>query len=51
MEGHDSLRLKKVLGLPRGAEINMVIGCGMREENGVYGPRFRIPFEKVYRQA
>lgn len=50
MEGHDSLRVKRILGLPRGSEINMVIGCGVREEQGVYGPRFRIPFEEVYQK-
>ncbi|MEX0315812.1 MAG: nitroreductase family protein [Allomuricauda sp.] len=50
MEGHDSVMVKKILGLPWGAEINMVIGCGVREEHGVYGPRFRIPFEEVYRR-
>lgn len=49
MEGSDTLRVKKILGLPRGAEINMVIGCGIRDEKGVYGSRFRIPFEEVYR--
>lgn len=50
MEGSDTLRVKKILGLPRGAEINMVIGCGVRDENGIYGPRFRVPFEQVYHQ-
>lgn len=49
MEGSDTLRVKKILGLPRGAEINMVIGCGIRdEEKGIYGARFRVPFEEVY---
>lgn len=49
MEGSDTLRVKQILGLPRGAEINMVIGCGIRnEEKGIYGPRFRVPFEEVY---
>lgn len=48
MEGSDTLRVKKILGLPRGAEINMVIGCGVRDEKGIYGPRFRVPFEEVY---
>lgn len=50
MEGHDSLRVKKILGLPSKSEINMVIGCGVREEHGVYGPRFRIPFDQVYKK-
>lgn len=49
MEGSDTLRVKQILSLPRGAEINMVIGCGIRhEEKGIYGPRFRVPFEDVY---
>jgi hypothetical protein len=26
----------------------MVIGCGIRKEEGLYGDRFRIPFEEVY---
>lgn len=51
MEGSDTLRVKKILGLPRGAEINMIIGCGIRDEKGVYGPRFRIPFESIYKQV
>lgn len=48
MEGSDTLRIKQILKLPRGAEITMVIGCGIRDEKGIYGPRFRIPFEEVY---
>jgi nitroreductase len=49
MEGFDSQRVKRVLNLPAGAEVTMVIGCGVRDsEKGVYGPRFRIPFEEVY---
>ena len=48
MEGSDTLRVKKILALPRKSEINMVIGCGIRDEQGVYGPRFRVPFEEVY---
>ncbi|MFV8341863.1 nitroreductase family protein [Flavobacterium sp. XS2P39] len=48
MEGFDSLMVKKILHLPASSEINMIIGCGIREEQGVYGERFRIPFEEVY---
>jgi len=49
MEGSDTLRVKKILNLPRGAEINMIIGCGIRnEEKGIYGPRFRVPFDTIY---
>lgn len=48
MEGSDTLRVKQILKLPRGAEINMVISCGIRDDKGIYGPRFRVPFENVY---
>ncbi|SNR14750.1 nitroreductase family protein [Tenacibaculum jejuense] len=50
MEGSDTWRVKKVLGLPLGAEINMIISCGIRKPEGVYGKRFRIPFEEVYKE-
>ncbi len=48
MEGFDSVLIKKALKLPRKAEINMVISCGIRLPEGVYGDRFRIPFDEVY---
>jgi nitroreductase len=48
MEGFDSIRIKKILHLPASVEINMIIGCGLRDEQGIYGERFRIPFEEVY---
>jgi len=51
MEGSDTLRVKNILNLPRGSEINMVIGCGIRDEKGIYGPRFRVPFETVYKEV
>ena len=50
MEGSDTTRVKKILKLPRKAEINMIIGCGIRSEKGVYTERFRVPFEKVYKK-
>jgi len=50
MEGTDTWRIKRLLQLPLGAEINMVIGCGIRKPKGVYGERFRIPFEKVCKE-
>ena len=40
--------LKKILNLPKTAEISMVIGCGIRMPEGIYGDRFRIPFKEVY---
>jgi nitroreductase len=51
MEGSDTWKVKRVLGLPYGAEINMIVSCGIRSEKGVYGERFRIPFEEVYKEV
>jgi nitroreductase len=50
MEGFDSLRVKKLLQLPSKSEINMVISCGVRKPEGIYGDRFRIPFNEVYKK-
>ena len=47
--GYDSRRIKKLLHLPCGAEVSMVVACGIREERGIWGERFRLPFEEVYR--
>ena len=50
MEGTDTLRIKKALNLPYGAEINMVISCGIQIPEGIFGERFRIPFGEVYKK-
>lgn len=51
LEGFDSRRVKTLLKLPLGAEINMIISCGIRNGNkGVFGERFRLPFDEVYRE-
>jgi hypothetical protein len=42
--------VKKILNLPKAAEISMIIGCGIRSPQGIYGPRFRVPFEEIYFQ-
>lgn len=49
MEGFDSRKVKRLLKLPYGAEINMVISCGIRDDKGVWGDRTRIPFHEVYK--
>jgi nitroreductase len=43
MEGHDSSRVRALLGLPSAAEVCMVISVGKRSQGGVYGPRLRLP--------
>lgn len=50
MEGFDSRMVKRMLKLPLGAEVNMVISCGIREEQGVWGDRMRIPFDEIYKK-
>ena len=42
--------LKKLLNLPFGAEINMIVSCGIRDEKGAYGERFRVPFNEIYKE-
>ncbi|MEZ4909752.1 MAG: nitroreductase family protein [Saprospiraceae bacterium] len=49
MEGFDSRLIKKHLNLPYPSEINMVIGCGIRDENNPSNSeRIRVPFDDVY---
>jgi nitroreductase len=47
MEGFDEKRVKKFLGLPTGAEINMIISVGMGTEAGIWGKRNRVPYDEV----
>jgi len=51
MEGFDGRQVKRLLNLPWGAEVNMVISCGIRDEGGVWGDRMRVLFEEVYKQV
>ncbi len=50
MEGFDGRKVKSILKLPYGAEINMIVSCGIRDEKGVWGDRMRIPFSEVYQK-
>ena len=43
MEGLDSSRVKKILGLPGSSVVVMAISVGKRKEGGVYGQRVRFP--------
>lgn len=51
MEGFDEKRMKHLLGLPRKAEINMIIATGPAAEGGVYSDRFRFPIAEVVREV
>jgi nitroreductase len=48
IEGFDSLLVKRALHLPHHVGINMIISCGIRLPEGVWGERFRLPFEEFY---
>ena len=45
MEGFDQVRVKKLLQLPKGANVVMILGIGQAAEGGLYGPRIRGPRE------
>lgn len=47
LEGFDSKRIKKLLGLPRKAEINMVIATGKGANDGIWYPRKRYEYTDV----
>ena len=48
LEGFDSARVKKVLGLPCAARVNMIVSCGVRDEARAIGERVRLPFDEQY---
>ena len=50
MEGMDSKRVKRILSLPRKAEVCMVVSAGKRTEKGVYGERFRFARETFFHE-
>ncbi len=51
LEGFDSKRIKKLLKLPRKAEINMVIPVGNADKEGIWYPQFRYPYNEVVKEV
>jgi hypothetical protein len=47
MQGLVRVRVRRFLGLPREAEINMAVAVVLRTLAGVWGPRYRVPVEVV----
>jgi nitroreductase len=50
MEGFDPWRAKALLGLPRGAEVNMFLAVGKRSDKGVWWDRVLMPREWAVRE-
>jgi nitroreductase len=51
MGGFDEKRVKDLLGLPRSAEINMVVSAGTRKPEGLYGPRIRLDLGDLIKEV
>ncbi|HPF13689.1 MAG TPA: nitroreductase family protein [Planctomycetota bacterium] len=51
MGGFDEKRIKRLLGLPRGAEVTVVVSAGRRKPEGVYGPRIRLAEGELIKQS
>lgn len=47
MEGFDEVRVKKHLGLPCSKSVVMILGCGKRAPEGIYGEQFRSPDSRI----
>lgn len=51
MEGYDSSRIKKILGLPKDAVVVMAIGTGKRKEGGIWGKRIRFESSRFLKEV
>ena len=51
MEGHDEVRIKKMLNLPSSARTVMVIGVGEPSDRALWGRQFRLPLESVLHEV
>ena len=49
--GLDKVRIGRLLGLPRQAEVTMVIAAGSRRPEGLYGPRVRLPYGDLVKEV
>ncbi len=52
MEGFDESRVKKILNLPCGAHVTMVVSAGKRNpKRGIYGPQIRFPRDMFVKEV
>lgn len=47
MEGFDSKRVRALLGLRDSDQITMIVSCGVRTDEGIYGDRQRVEMDTV----
>jgi len=45
MEGFDEQRVRRLLQLPRGTRVPIIVAAGKRAPRGIYAQRFRFPLE------
>ncbi|MGL5391300.1 MAG: nitroreductase family protein [Shewanella sp.] len=50
MEGFEEEKIKALLDLPAEADVCMVVSCGKRLPEGVYGPRLRVDLSDVAKE-
>ncbi|WP_038173684.1 nitroreductase family protein [Vibrio pacinii] len=50
MEGFEENEIKSILNLTKEAEVCMVVSCGKRLPEGVYGPRLRVDLSDVVKE-
>ncbi len=50
LEGFDSYRIKKYLGLPKHAQINMVVAVGKSAKDGIWYPQKRFAYKQVVKE-
>ncbi len=49
--GLDKLRIRRLLGLPKQAEVTMVVAAGTRRPEGLYGARVRLPYGDLIKEV
>ena len=49
--GMDKFRIAKILDLPKGAEVSMVIAAGRGKPEGLYGPRIRLAEQDLIKEV
>jgi nitroreductase len=47
MEGFDAVWVRKILNLPKSADVSMIVACGKGLPEGITNKRLRLPFNEV----